>query len=73
MTARPLRRIGPRRGRAKLYASKTECVRGHPFDGDNTGLHVCADGYRHRYCRQCARDYRARRNQLDRTTTEGNP
>lgn len=64
MTDYPLRQIGPRRGLAKTNFLKTQCLRGHEFDQDNTGWQVCAAGYLHRFCRQCARDYhRARRKQ----------
>lgn len=42
-------------GPAARNARKTQCVKGHPFNADNTQL-VLRDGRIERKCRQCARD-----------------
>lgn len=41
---------------------KTHCPYGHPYDDENTIIHITPKGYRHRRCRTCLRgDYERRR------------
>lgn len=47
-------------GPSALCARKTHCVRGHPFDADNTAI-ISTSG--RRYCKQCNRE-KARANHV---------
>jgi len=42
-------------GRAAEHAARTECVRGHPFDDENTIMRTRGDGRKYRACRTCER------------------
>lgn len=37
------------------HAVKDECIRGHPFDSENTYVYTDSRGYEHRQCRECQR------------------
>lgn len=43
---------------------KTHCPLGHPYDAENTYIHVRADGRRSRNCRTCVRDRNRRRREV---------
>jgi hypothetical protein len=47
--------IGRPRGITKIHASKTACLRGHPFTPANTYRYTDAGGHIHRQCRACER------------------